>query len=62
MHTYEIFKWWYIFLKILRQLNIESTMINLQNSESRIWYCDKTMKHILKQIRKSNYNELNIEG
>jgi hypothetical protein len=38
------------------------TMVNVQNPRYEVWDDNKNMKYILKQLKKLNYNELNIEG
>jgi hypothetical protein len=37
-------------------------IVNPLNLQSMIWDCDKTMESLPKQIKKSNYNELDIES
>jgi hypothetical protein len=38
------------------------TMVNVQNPRYEVWDDNKNMKYILKQLKKLNYNEPNIEG
>jgi len=37
-------------------------MVNMGNSPYKVWDHNKTIELISKYIRKSNYNEPNIEG
>jgi hypothetical protein len=37
-------------------------MVTLQNSQCKVWDCDKIIEPVSKQIRKLDYNKLNIKG
>ena len=66
--TFKILKWWYIVQYFFKKNNIKilellgATMITLQNSQCKVWDCDKIIEPVSKQIRKLDYNKLNIKG